>query len=143
MKQAQNNVCHHGTVQKINHDSIHVLIHSQSACASCQIKGVCNISEQKDKIIEVNKKNTSGLKEGDLVMVTMSGSLGNKALFLGYLLPFILMVLALLAALFVQDNEGTAALISIGVLIPYYFVLSRFKDVFKKKFLFDIHRFQE
>ena len=45
-------VSHDGIIIGINDDEVEVKILSKSACASCNIKGACNMSEMKEKIIE-------------------------------------------------------------------------------------------
>ena len=58
--------------------------------------------------------------------------------FYGYLLPLILMVIALVGVLKATHSEGAAALSALGVLVPYYVVLYLFRNKLKNKLSFSI-----
>ncbi len=65
-------------------------------------------------------------------------SLGFKALFLGYILPFLLLVITLFTSLTITKNEGLAGLLSVGVLLPYYLGLYFFRKKISNTFIFEI-----
>ncbi|NCC88002.1 MAG: hypothetical protein EOM05_09090 [Clostridia bacterium] len=129
---------HKGIVSEINENAIFVDLSVQSACAACHAKSVCGI-DSAQKTIEVRTDNKS-FTIGEKVNVVMRESLGMKALFLGYLLPFIVVITTLMILLSADFSEGFSGLISIIVLVPYYFVLYFFKDRIKREFNFDIER---
>ena len=129
---------HKGIVSEINENSIFVDLSVQSACAACHAKSVCGI-DSAQKTIEVRTDNKS-FNIGERVKVVMRESLGMKALFLGYLLPFIVVISTLMILLSAEVSEGFSGLISIIVLVPYYFVLYFFKDRIKREFNFDIEK---
>ena len=68
----------------------------------------------------------------------MRKSLGGVAVFLGYILPFILLMLVLLLVLLISGNEGLAGLLAIAAMIPYYWLLYIFRDKLKRTFSFSI-----
>jgi len=78
---------HEGVIVKSSSSGATVKIINKAACASCQLNGKCNLSDVKEKFIDVS---TSGrtYQEGDHVTVTGAESIGFKALFLGYLTIF-------------------------------------------------------
>lgn len=127
-----------GNIHKIDSRNYYISISAQSACSSCHSQGVCNVTEIKEKIIEVPLKPGENFKEGDVVEVLMKKSLGTKAVIIGYIIPFILLLISLLAALKIFDNDGIAGLISISVLVLYYLILYFMKDKINKTFTFSI-----
>lgn len=129
---------HKGVISEINENAIFVDLSVQSACAACHAKSVCGI-DSAQKTIEVRTDNRS-FNIGERVKVVMRESLGMKALFLGYLLPFIVVISTLMILLSAEVSEGFSGLISIIVLVPYYFVLYFFKDRIKREFNFDIEK---
>jgi sigma-E factor negative regulatory protein RseC len=131
-------ISHPGIVESIEGQKVNVKILAQSACSSCHAKGMCSVAEMEEKIIEVNTGAVSNLKPGDTVQITMKKSLGPRAVFLGYLLPFLILLTTLITVLAITGNEGLAAIIAILVLVPYYVVLYYLKDRISKTFRFSL-----
>ncbi|HPI44991.1 MAG TPA: SoxR reducing system RseC family protein, partial [Tenuifilaceae bacterium] len=76
---------------------------------------------------------------GETVKVLLKQSLGFKALFLAYILPFIVVITALFSlSSFV--SEGIAGILALLSLIPYYAILYFFKNKISKQFNFDIEK---
>ncbi len=90
-----------------------------------------------EKVIEVKNDHKSVLKPGDHVDLVMTRSMGNKAVILGYFLPFVFVLVTLLI-LSAFLNELWAGLLSLSVLVPYYIILSLFKDRLSRTFEFKI-----
>jgi sigma-E factor negative regulatory protein RseC len=131
-------ITHEGIVDHIDGDAVYVRILSKSACAECHSKGMCGVSEMTEKLIEV-KQNISGFTQGQAVNVVLDRSLGNKAVLLGYFIPFLILVITLLiSSLYL--SELWSGLLAIAVLIPYYLLLFFFKDKLSKTFYFRIER---
>ncbi len=136
-----NTVCHPGIVQAIEQSMIRVSILSKSACGSCNVKGLCSLSESEEKTIDIyGAQNTGSFAIGDKVEVIMQSSKGMKAMFLGYILPFILVFLTLILLISFTGNEMLAGLISLAVLAPYYILLYFFGSVLKKTFSFTLRK---
>lgn len=135
---ARDNITHPGIVEQISKDSIFVKILAMSACSSCHAKGMCSIAEVEEKVIEVKKDPKRDLNEGQEVTVAMQKSLGGKAVFLGYILPFLVLMGVLILVLSLTGNEGIAGLSAILILIPYYWLLYIFRDKLKRTFSFKI-----
>ena len=138
--QQEDLVKHQGVISEITHDNIRVSIVAQSACASCHAKGVCGAADMQEKFIDVKNNGNANQKTGDFVTVTMRRKLGTKAVLYGYFLPFVLLLVTLIASVSVIDNEGMAGLISLGVLVPYYFGLYMVRDKLKQNFEFHIQQ---
>lgn len=130
-------ISHKGIVESIIADIVTVTITSVSACSSCQAKSACNSSEMQEKKIEARKGNKQ-LKIGDWVTVTTKESMGVKAVFLGYILPFIIVLISLIICNALTINESVSGLVSLAVLIPYYTVLYLLRNIIKKTFIFEI-----
>ena len=135
---ARESITHPGIVDHISGDSIFVKILAKSACSSCHAKGMCSIAEVEEKVIEVKKDPKRELGEGQEVTVSMHKSLGGKAVFLGYILPFILLIGVLILVLTLSGDQGLAGISAILILIPYYWLLYVLRDKLKQTFSFRI-----
>ncbi len=132
------NICHNGIVVESNNEKTLVKILSQSACASCYAKGMCNLSEVEEKIIEVSNKGNKQFNAGEQVTVIMKQSQGNKALLLSYLIPFLVVLLTLFVAGSLSDSEAAMGLSALIVLAVYYLILYSFRNQIKQSFDFEI-----
>lgn len=139
MSSKSNVIEHLGRVEAITANDIRVVIVSQSACASCHAKGACTASDVAEKQVVVSKPFHS-YTVGETVKVTMKQSLGYKALFLGYILPLIVLLVSLFVFNGIGFSEGISGLLSLGVLGPYYFILYVFRKRIEKEFYFDIEK---
>ena len=72
------------------------------------------------------------------VMVVGETSMGMMAVVLAFVLPFVLLIFSLFLLMALVENELYAALLSLAVLIPYYFVLWLNKTRLKQQFSFTI-----
>jgi sigma-E factor negative regulatory protein RseC len=135
---ATDSIKHNGIIRTMDNEKYYVSIIAQSACASCSVKGACNVTEIKEETVEVVKGKNDSYKIGDRVEVLMEKSLGTKAVFLGYILPFIVLFLTLIIGLNIFDDEGIAGLLSLGILVPYYFSLYYLRGRLSNTFVFRI-----
>ena len=116
-------ISHAGVIESIEGDSIKVRIVQTSACAACKVAGHCNAAESKVKIVDVVGADATRYQLGQEVVVWASKDVANKALVLGFGLPFLLMIAVLVIVLHVTDDEGVAALSALGSLLLYYGLL--------------------
>ena len=116
-------ISHAGVIESIEGDSIKVRIVQTSACAACKVAGHCNAAESKVKIVDVVGADATRYQLGQEVVVWASKDVANKALVLGFGLPFLLMIAVLVIVLHVTDNEGVAALSALGSMLLYYGLL--------------------
>ena len=127
-------ITHKGIIKVVRENSVLVSIISESSCSACHSKGSCLVADSTQKEIEISGIYGS-YKPGDEVTLLMKEALGYKAVFLGYLLPFAVLVIALIAGIEISGNEitgGFAALISVGIyFITLYFSRHNLKKVFK------------
>ena len=131
-------ISHSGIIESIAEGCVKVRILQTSACAACKIAGHCNASESKEKIVEVFTDRFAGYSIGQEVVVCASRDVANKALLLGFGVPFLVLVGVLVLVLRVTGDEGVAALSGILALIPYYFVLYLFRSRIREQLSFYI-----
>jgi sigma-E factor negative regulatory protein RseC len=139
MKQTEQ-IEHTGIVTEIKDKELKVNILQASACAKCSISGACGVSEDNEKVINIHSIKASDYRQGEKVNVFYRRSLGFRALFLGYLLPFLILLTSLIILTTITQNEGLSGLVSLGLLIPYYLILYFTKDRIKKTFAFSIEK---
>ncbi|MFA6402182.1 MAG: SoxR reducing system RseC family protein [Salinivirgaceae bacterium] len=130
-------ISHQGLVESVNNGIVKVTITSVSACASCHAQGACSASDIQNKVVEATDYKKK-VKPGDWVTVVTKESMGLKAVFFAYILPFILVLLSLIIGHIYSINESASGLISLSILIPYYSILYLFKNILKKSFIFEI-----
>jgi len=127
---------HEAFVREIKSDKIIVDVLSKSACLSCQLKGLCSISDIENKDVEVVRDLNKTYEVGQKVNVYLSRTKSLFAVFLGYFLPFLIVFLTLLMSLQVTHKEGLSGLLSIFILIPYYAILYMFRNKISEKYNF-------
>lgn len=135
---ATTDIDHLGTIISIDDEIIRVKILSTTACSSCHAKGSCSASEVSEKIIDVANTPNSKHEIGDQVKVSIDLKAGNKAVLLGYLVPFLLVVLSLIICFSLKLGDGQSGLISLSSLLPYYLFLWIYKAKHSKMFNFKI-----
>ena len=133
-----NTIKYLGIVENIQGSHLSVRIVQTSACAACSAKGHCSSADSKDKIIDVIDTAASSYRVGEKVMVIGETSMGMMAVVLAFIIPFILLIFSLFLFMALMENELYSALLSLAILIPYYFILWLNKTRLKQKFSFTI-----
>ncbi|HBX52670.1 MAG: hypothetical protein A2275_17425 [Bacteroidetes bacterium RIFOXYA12_FULL_35_11] len=129
---------HAGVVSEINNTGLKVVIEPQSACGSCNAKSICSAGSKEVKIIEISGKYPN-IKVGQNVTVALKQSVGYRALLFGYLIPFVVLMVALLAATSLTSNEAIAGLFSLAATAFYYLILFFFRKKIKKSVEFVLY----
>ncbi len=130
-----NTIHHTGIIERIDPDKVYVKICQQSACAGCHAKSMCNASESKDRIIEIEGVYDS-FQLNEEVELKGRESMGYLAIFYAFLLPLLLLLTVIIFSLEMNRSETVSALAGLAVLPAYYSVLYFFRDKLKKKFVF-------
>ena len=133
-----NTIKHLGIVENIQGSHLSVRIVQTSACAACSVKGHCSSADSKDKIIDIIDTAAASYQVGENVMVVGETSMGMMAVVLAFIIPFILLIFSLFLFMALMENELYSALLSLAILIPYYFILWLNKTRLKQKFSFTI-----
>jgi len=134
-----NTIDHEGIIDYVDGNVAKVRIISQSACASCHARSVCGASDQKEKFLDV-PVNGMTLKNGEKVKVLMARRLGMKAVALGYIYPFILVMVLLFTLSSAGLGELRSGLTAVASLVPYYLVLYFTRKKVESKFTFSIQK---
>lgn len=135
-----NKIKHAGVVDGVEGECVRVRILQSSACSACKVAAHCNASETKEKIIDVMDADASHYQKGDQVMVVADTAVGFRASLYGYLLPLVLMVVTLVAVLAASHSEGLAAVLALGILIPYYVLLFLMRNKLRNRLSFTLER---
>jgi sigma-E factor negative regulatory protein RseC len=134
---ASGEIKHEGIIEAIDKQQITVRFISHSACSECHAKGVCSVSDAKEKQIVIenpgNRYNT-----GEKVDIILARSLGFKALFWGYVLPFLIVFFTLIISLSLTNREGFAGIAALLILVPYYLLLKLFNHRITREFVFKL-----
>ena len=130
---------HKGRIDSIHGNKINVSFLAMSGCASCHAKGFCSAADMQEKNVEVTDY-TNQYNIGEEVNITLKQSLGFRALFLGYVLPFLLVLSMLIGLTSLKFNEAIAGLGALSVLLPYYLILFLLRNKIRKKFTFTINK---
>lgn len=126
---------HSGTVISISEHEATVLIAQSSACSGCHAKQACTSADVQEKKI-IADLNGNQFQIGDLVTIIGKKTIGLQAVLLAFVIPFLLILTALFIFDYYHINEGIAGLIALAILLPYYFILSRFESLLKQKLKF-------
>jgi sigma-E factor negative regulatory protein RseC len=129
---------HDAFISEITDELIIVDVLAKSACISCQMKGVCSVSDIEHKSVEIQRLGTKNYEKGQKVTVYLSRKQSMMAVFWGYFFPFLLVLFTLIIFIELTGKEGLAGIMSIAVLLPYYLILYVFNKKSAKKYDFKI-----
>jgi len=130
---------HKGIITTVEPNKVTVNIVATSACASCQGKSFCSMSDKKDKTLAIDVVNQK-FTIGEEVQVTMRLSQGMMAVVWAYVIPLCLLMIILLTLHACKISEAGSALGALFVVVVYYFMLYRLRDRLKKKHIFEIEK---
>ena len=128
-------VCKEGIVRKMQGERLWVEVVVSSACGSCAAKSLCNISEKKNELVEAVNLTGEEFVIGETVQIQMRQKLANKAVVLGYLLPFVILVIGLFGCYALTHIEWLSVLVAFGLTAIYYVVLKMFDKHLAKEFV--------
>lgn len=130
-------ISHEGVVVRTTgKGSADVEILAGSACSGCHVKSACSLGNTEVKIINV--KSDADLNPGDKVTVTMELSQGFRALMIGYVIPFLVLMAAFIAFTVAGAGELVSALTSFAAVGIYYFIVWLLRKKVEEKFEFKI-----
>ena len=131
---------HRGRVEKVEGSHVVVRIVQTSACSAGSIKGHCNASESKEKLIDVFEVNAS-YQIGEEVVLLGTTSMGMQAVLLAFGVPLVILIVALGVTMHLTDgNALVSSLVGLLSIVPYYFAIHFSKDKLKKTFSFTIEK---
>jgi sigma-E factor negative regulatory protein RseC len=131
-------VKHTGKVVSMNPLQTTVQIVSHSACSACHAAGLCGMSEYTEKAIQVPTDPYASYGVGDEVQVVLKASMGMKAVWLAYVLPLAVLLLAALGLSALHVHEVVAGLGAVGAVGLYYLGLWLLRDRLRNEYVFTI-----
>ena len=131
-------ISHSGRIVEITPEFTTVEIVSESACSSCHAKGLCSLGESKTKAIQVPTRGWDNYKVGDEVDVTLSASMGHKAVWIAYMIPLALLIAVLLILMGCGVGELSSGLWAMGAVAVYYACIKLFRKRLRNEYIFNI-----
>lgn len=131
---------HLGIISEVSDKLLIVSVLPQTACGSCRVRSSCSIGDTGEREIEVLRRKGDSYSAGEKIRVILEQSLGLKALVIGYIFPFLVVMFILILLTSVGLSEGFAGLMALLSLLPYYTGLSFFRDKLKKEFSFRLQK---
>ncbi len=131
-------VTHPGIIKNIKNDRVEVSIMVTSGCASCEIQGACSVSEVEEKSVMVKMEDPNQFKVNQSIIIEMQQSMGTWAVLLGYIFPFLVLFLSLIILTSTGMDQGMAGVLSILLMLPYYFTLYVLRKYLGTKFNYSI-----
>lgn len=140
MKSPKDQIKHIGTVLSKEGNVLHIKMLQSSACAGCHAAKLCQSSESKEKEVDVNTAEAGRYEVGEKVLLVGSVRQGLKATVWAYMIPIVILVLVLLVAVQSGMGEALSAIVALGSLVPYFFVLWLQRDRFSTWFSFEVQK---
>ena len=130
-------ITHEGMVLRAPGDgTADVEIITADACSGCHAKSVCSAGKSDTRIITV--KSNAAIRAGDRVTVVMQMSQGFRALAIGYIIPFTVLIAAFVITTIAGAGELASALLSFAALGLYYLAIWLMREKIGEKFEFKI-----
>lgn len=131
-------ISHRGRIVSIDSEYTTVEIISEAACASCHAKGLCGLGESKKKEIQVQTRGWDNYTVGQEVTVELKASMGQRAVWLAYVAPLMVLIIAILTLTLCGVGELLSGLFSLAAVGVYYFALWCFRKKLKKEYIFNL-----
>ncbi|MBN2485614.1 MAG: SoxR reducing system RseC family protein [Bacteroidales bacterium] len=128
-----------GIIEQIVDGTARVNVTNYSACSACKSKESCLMGESKSDIIEASIGDGQ-FSVGETVEVFMHKSMGNKAVVLAYILPFLVLFLSLVVFTSAGFSDLYSGILSLSLLVPYYIILYLSRKKLEKKFSFSLKK---
>jgi len=133
-----NKISHEGRIVDVFESGVDVSILAESACVSCKMKKACGMDESKEKIITVFTPDAHLFKMGEKVEVLMKQAMGYKAIGIVYVVPIVVIMVALVLMVQLGIPEMIAGLGSLAFLALYYLVIYLLRDKISREIRFEI-----
>ena len=121
----ENCVIQQGVVLRIEGERMVVGVAQAEACSACAARAACGKSG--GEVREV------GARVGDRVTLGITAWEGFRAMFIMYVVPFVIVLVSLIVLVGRGVGEGLSGVVSIGLVLPYYILLYVFRDRIEAK----------
>ncbi|MDR2473614.1 MAG: SoxR reducing system RseC family protein [Tannerella sp.] len=131
---------HSGTVEKIDSQFVIVRIEEPvTDCNICQARNVCIAAGSGAKYVTVSSAGIpETISKGTRVTVKGRSAMSSVAVVLAFVVPVILITVAVTLVIAMTGNDGFGALAGLIVLILYYLALYICRNKLSKRFVFTI-----
>ena len=110
------------------------------ACNTCGARTLCNLDEGQLRILTVEVPDAQAFEVGERVELCISRTMSVKAVFLAYIIPFLIGFSLLFVLLQVGCSDVVAGLSSLGSLVVYYIVLYAMRRRIEHGITFTVHK---
>ncbi|WP_295731466.1 SoxR reducing system RseC family protein [uncultured Muribaculum sp.] len=119
---------HHGIITHVGHRKLSVKIASDTDCAGCAVKSICNPVKKKSGsvVIEASIPDdtpTEKFNVGEKVSIAITTSGRMRAVGLSVAVPCLLLLLCTLSAIGLGMSQPTAAASGLTAVMAYYLIL--------------------
>ncbi len=139
MDYSSNKIEHQGIVTEAGEKKIRVKISPELACESCKIKNICSVADTNEKYFDfINLKEKYEI--GETVNLILKKSLAFKAILISYIIPLSIILISMFSFTRFIKSEGILILITILIVVFYYFILWLFRNRLSEKFSLTISK---
>lgn len=129
---------HRGVVERVEEHKVFVRVDKESACKACHANGLCG-ERGSVRIVEVPTDRAASFEPGEHVVVALlRGQMAISSVVWGYVIPLVVLLVALLVSHGVGASDGLAATITLVAVVLYYVVLYIMRHHFDKRIQFTI-----
>lgn len=129
---------HIGIVTEVTDTELVVSMNQQSACDGCRAKSYCHSTESGNQMMHFNHPGGE-FKVGDKVLVELRQSQATWAVVIAYIVPIILVLILLFCGNGKLSDEKLG-LISLLIIMVYFFILFIFRKKIETNFNFKINK---
>ena len=131
---------HIATVIRADDDVVEAELTVQSACAACHARSVCGLGESKRKRVEIATPDAAAYVPGESVVVSIESNMGMTAVFWAYVMPFVVLLGALIVSSSAGAGDGVSALAALAAIALYFVALYLCRARLERKIHFKIHK---
>ena len=131
---------HIATVIRADDDVVEAELTVQSACAACHARSVCGLGESKRKRVEIATPDATAYVPGESVVVSIESNMGMTAVFWAYVMPFVVLLGALIVSSAAGAGDGVSALAALAATALYFVALYLCRARLERKIHFKIHK---
>lgn len=139
MKQAEQ-IEHKGKVISTGEGVVRVAIEVDEACGSCASRKACAMGQSTKREIVVCTDDAERYSVGEVVNVMARQSAGLMAVVLCYIVPLIVLLVAIIVAQLFGCSDGVSAVVGLGILALYFCILAMYRNRISKRVVFTINK---
>ena len=137
---SQDTICKEGIVRTVDGENVEVEITISSACSECHAKSICIPTDTKRETVMAKSLYGEHFDIGDKVQLVLKGSAGRKAVVIAYLLPLIVLMVALFGSYLLFHNELISVIICLAFVVLYFFILKKQSKKIEGEFEFYVKK---